>query len=292
MKQILVPTDFSKCADEALSTAISFCKKNDTKLHIVHCYNASAELIGPDISAPFPGIPGSMSGQQFQDFFDTQMAQLETRLEERKTLCQKQGVDPDTSIVNGSLHSELQKKAAELSTDLIIMGSHGAKRLEDQLLGSNAQKVVRMLKTPVLTLKKAIENDGMIKVAFFSTFSDEGERSVFNQYAEMFKKLVKHTHFVFVNTPNGFVRSGEIQQKMKDFSLQSWPSHYDFTVYNDFSFEEGVTNFCKEHKVDAILLATHANVGLQRLLHRSATEQVVNHTELPVLSWHLPEGRD
>ena len=288
MKQVFVPTDFSQCADDALNTAVEFCKRTGAKLHLAHCYSAGDELIGTDLSVPFQGVPGTMSGEQLHDLIARQTEQVNQNLEERKISCQKKGVDPQTHLITGSLYTELIKKAEKLSCDLMIMGSHGVQKIEDHLLGSNAQKIVRYSSIPVLTLKGPLSLDGLLKVAFFSTFSNQGERTVFNQYAEKFKKLIKHTHFVFVNTPNGFERTADIKQKMKDFSLESWPSHYDFTVYNDLSFEEGVANFSKDHEVDAILLATRGYTGFQRLIHRSVTERVINHTEFPVLSWHLP----
>lgn len=287
MNKIFVPTDFSQCADYALSAAIEMCKKSGAELHIGHCYNPGSEVIGAEFSAPFQAVPSTMSGEQLHELIAMHTNRVKTHLEERKKMCQERGIDPTTHIITGSMNDQLMKKIEELAVSLIIMGSHGVERIEDQLLGSNAQRMVRLSSAPVLTIKNPLSLERMVKVAFFSTFSDEGERKVFSEYKELFKNLVGHTSFVFVNTPGNFKRTKEIKERMDSFSLESWPSHYDFSVYNDLSFEDGVSSFCADNGVDIALFATHGHTGFQRLLHRSATEHVLNHTELPVLSWHL-----
>jgi nucleotide-binding universal stress UspA family protein len=62
-------------------------------------------------------------------------------------------IEADIFVVEGRASSEIIKFAEEKSSDLIIIATHGLTGIEHLLLGSVTEKVVRMSKCPVLTIK-------------------------------------------------------------------------------------------------------------------------------------------
>ena len=65
--------------------------------------------------------------------------------------------DDDTLLRTGSPWEQVLGAATEVKAGLIVMGTHGRRRLERALLGSVAEKVVRMSRVPVLTVHGAKE---------------------------------------------------------------------------------------------------------------------------------------
>jgi nucleotide-binding universal stress UspA family protein len=77
----------------------------------------------------------------------------ETDLAESRKALDKAGVSHDMIIRTGNIGAEIAAAAQEGKFDLIILGSKGRSALKDLLMGSVAQRVMEMAKTPVLMVK-------------------------------------------------------------------------------------------------------------------------------------------
>lgn len=289
MKRLFVPTDFSECAINAYLLAIEMAKRHNASIELVHGYSSSSEVIASDMASPFHGVPATMSPEQINQFIKEQQSTIARQLLDLKAEAEKVGVTCNTYHVESSQFDVLAKKAEELEADLVIMGSHGAKGVRETLMGSNTQKFVRNCSIPVLTIKNRHENFKVYHAVFASTFSDEGEAAVYQRFRKLFSKQPMHIHFLYVNTPGYFNNTATINEKMETFLKDAWPEQYSIHVYNDYSIEEGIFNFCKEQNADLLALATHGYQGLKRWVYSSMTEQLINHAEIPVLSFRLPK---
>ena len=141
-KKILVPIDFSIHSKTALKYALKIAPTYNAKLQLLHVVE---ESIHPAFYAS--GI---------NSIFEIN-SQLKSRSKEviREMLDSVGGkeVETDIFVVEGRASSEIIKFAEEKSSDLIIISTHGLTGIEHLLLGSVTEKVVRMAKCPVLTVK-------------------------------------------------------------------------------------------------------------------------------------------
>ena len=141
-KKILVPIDFSIHSKTALKYALKIAPTYNAKLQMLHVVE---ESIHPAFYAS--GI---------NSIFEIN-SQLKSRSKEviREMLDSVGGkeVEADIFVVEGRASSEIIKFAEEKSSDLIIISTHGLTGIEHLLLGSVTEKVVRMAKCPVLTVK-------------------------------------------------------------------------------------------------------------------------------------------
>ncbi len=83
------------------------------------------------------------------------------------------------------------------------MGSHGSSGFEEMFIGSNAEKVVRFSKVPVLVIKNETPEFKADKFVFASDFGAENKNS-FNKLVEFAKIFNSHMNLVMINTPNSF----------------------------------------------------------------------------------------
>jgi nucleotide-binding universal stress UspA family protein len=147
-KNILVPTDFSEAANDALEYALSLAKIFQSKLFLMHVYEpmiyySDAPMGMPDLIELEQGVRTSAerSLQQLHEKF------IKTRESEF-------GIIPvETLLVQGKPFVEIIKAAREKTADLIILSTHGRSGLEHILLGSVTEKVVRKSPCPVLTVR-------------------------------------------------------------------------------------------------------------------------------------------
>jgi nucleotide-binding universal stress UspA family protein len=143
LHRILVPTDFSKYSQTALTYAAAFAEKFEAELYLLHVVQNLA-LVIPDIIPVEPSLLPSLD--QMSAAVDVAFDRLihENRLQDRKV---------QRALREGTPFYEIICFARETDIDLIVMGTHGHSGLAHVLLGSVTEKVVRKAPCPVLTVR-------------------------------------------------------------------------------------------------------------------------------------------
>ncbi len=140
-RTILVPTDFSEHADQALAYAVDLATQLGATVHLVHA-----------ISVPAVGIPElgvAYSSVTMENAVDAAQKELEARA---ARLRDRVSLGP-VRVEVGDARDVIDRAAETLSADLIVMGTHGRRGLRRMLLGSVAEAVVRSAPCPVLTVR-------------------------------------------------------------------------------------------------------------------------------------------
>lgn len=142
LKQVLVATDFSEASEAALLYGRSLAMKFGATLHVVHVAdNIFTHAFGPESSALLPTI---------QTDIETAARQ---RLTELLIDSDHSGPPTRSMVLTASAPAfAIVDYATDNDIDLIVMGTHGRKGLQHVVLGSVAEKVVRMSPCPVLTI--------------------------------------------------------------------------------------------------------------------------------------------
>jgi nucleotide-binding universal stress UspA family protein len=140
-KMVLVPTDFSDCAQEALEYALKLAARLDASVCLVHAY-----------TMPVAVWEGSWP------FSQDALAQLEVqaRAKLESVLSKARETLPTTTATfyNGDPREGVPKLAAALKADLIVMGNHGRQGLSRALLGSVTETVIRRVPCQVLAVRQ------------------------------------------------------------------------------------------------------------------------------------------
>lgn len=143
-KKILVPVDFSTHSGEATRVAADLAKRFDASLTLVHVYDPVAYSL-PD------GFV-MLSQADVDRLFEAFRAQLAA--DQRRAL-DAGAPRVDTKLLTGFVAGELVEFASRGEFDLIVMGTHGRTGIQHLAIGSIAERVVRLARCPVLTVKRA-----------------------------------------------------------------------------------------------------------------------------------------
>jgi nucleotide-binding universal stress UspA family protein len=138
MQHILVPIDFSPYATQALDFAIDLASKLSARLTLLH----AIDVIPLGLAEGGVALPPT--------YIDTLEAEMQQSLETYSRRVQEAGLNCDIMIVQGTPFQSIIDAARDKQVDLIIMGTHGRTGLKHLLLGSVAEKVVRLAPCPVL----------------------------------------------------------------------------------------------------------------------------------------------
>jgi nucleotide-binding universal stress UspA family protein len=139
---ILVPVDFSDHSKEALDTAIQMAVLFGSTVHLLHCYHIQTAGISPY------GIV--LPEGYYADIRDA----AAKRLSDWHELVSNEGIQTESILSADSPSVAINLTAEEIGADLIVMGTRGLAGLKHAMLGSVAERVVRLAPCPVLTVKQ------------------------------------------------------------------------------------------------------------------------------------------
>lgn len=269
MKRILVPTDFSDCANSAANAAIQIAKVANAQIDFFHILVTPIDWVKLDIKKE----------KQYPEV-KKKIGYAKSELEKWKRVAQQSGLKSEKILTFSQGTEIIVEHAQSHKYDLIVMGSHGISGLKEAIMGSNTQKLVREATTPVLVIKEQVKEFKVKNIVFASTFIEEVHHPF--RHIIAFADLMKtHIHLLYINDPNHFEESKTSESRMKGFLEKCPRGTCSINVYNDFSPEKGILHFAENRAVDLIAVVTHGKRGFFK---SSLTERLVNHSSLPILS--------
>lgn len=274
MKKILVPVDFSKPSENALKVAAELAKRNKSELHILHVIELAESLFGTEqfnVNDDKIIFFMKMAKQRFDKFLDKDYLK---------------GIETKNYVEPGSTALAIKDTVENNGIDMIVMGSSGTSGLEEIVIGSNTEKVVRYSEVPVLVVKNEIKNISIKRAVFASNFELENLEP-YRKAKTFANSFNAKMHMLYVNLPgNQFSSTLEIQEQMRVFlnKVEMPLKKENIEIFNDYTIEQGVLNGADRLKADLIIIPTHGRKGLSHFFNGSISEDVVNHSEIPVLT--------
>lgn len=274
MKNILVPTDFSIQAENALKVAAQLAQKYNCEIHLLHMLELPLHKV--DAISSYNDLPEAV---YFMKLAHKQFEELMAK-DYLKDIKLHEAIE-FKEVFKGVFHA-----CEKFNIDLIVMGSHGVSGLREMIIGSNAEKVVRTSNTPVLIIKKEYEQFEINNFVFASDFKKKNKIAYTN--AVKFAKLLNaKMHLLFINTASSFMTTRDAQSRITDFVKISDFENYSINIYNDESVERGIMNFSQSINADLIGMSTHGRQGISHFFNGSISEDLVNHAKRPVMTFKI-----
>lgn len=276
MKKIIIPVDFSQHSEYALETGAALAKKYKAELIVMHMLELSESIF-------------STSGNEKNE--ETIFMLMVANKEFEKFLDKPylEGVSVTPVIKHHKVLKEVSEVASLEKADLIVMGSRGHSDHDGVFTGSNTEKVVRYSDTPVLVVKTKPNSVNYKNVVLGCDFNEESISAVKNAL-ETLNELADKVTLLHVNLPNlSFLSTDEINEKVSDFIKLSKLNESDLNIaYTaDHMVEDGVLNYARREDADAVSIITHGRTGLSHFFGGSISEDLVNHSKLPVITFKL-----
>jgi nucleotide-binding universal stress UspA family protein len=143
-KHILVPTDFGPASQRAVDVALDLAAKFDAKVTLFH-------------STWLPAFYHTAYAEGIAWPVDELETAATRELTETLAKAKARYANVESTLVTGETWRRILDVAKERSVDLIVMGTHGRRGISRVLLGSVAEKVVRLASVPVITVPAEAE---------------------------------------------------------------------------------------------------------------------------------------
>ncbi|MCV9386252.1 universal stress protein [Reichenbachiella ulvae] len=285
MKKIVVPYDFSHFADSALKFALELNNVTDSEVTLLH-------IIEYPLATTF-NVTGEIAPYDDMDkLFTLELIKKAKKdLENMINKAEYSNHNLHYKVMMGNVYDGITSHIDEVEPDLIVMGTKGATGLKEILVGSNAEKVVRTAKCPVITVHTDQEVNAIRNIVFPTDLDITAGHVVekFKEFQQLFNAKI---HLVYVETPHSAISDGMAIEAMERLAEEYKLNNYQIHTTKGFQTDEAVLNFAQDIKADMIALATHSYKGLLHLFVGSVAEDIVNHSNIPVWTMsqkHVPK---
>jgi len=283
MKKILVPIDFSSTSKNAANYAAVVAKQLKAEIILMHAY------IEPLATGDLPVV--SISFEELKKAVDEQLVKIENEL------ITKHGKDIVISSITkiGFVFEEIKDTVEKNNIDLIVMGITGAGKFSELLIGSNATRVVHLLKCPVFIVPPEGRFTQIKNIAFACDYNQLEESKAVDKLVEFVKLF--NAKLMIVNISNDLKKPAQPKElagvlleyifENVDESLDI-PDNVDYSVYKikDEDIVHGINNFVDKHKADLLVMIPRKHNLLSTLFNESNTKKMAFHTHVPLLALH------
>lgn len=276
MKNILVPIDFSDQAKYAAKVASDIAKLTNSKIFLLHMLELPTGVVDPASYGSSGNTPTTL-------LF---LKRAREKFEEFKQLPFFDGIEIEDSVQFHKAYDGIIDESKKQDVDLIVMGSKGTSGLEEMLVGSNTEKVVRNSDIPVLVIKTEVKDFKIENIVFASNF-DQKSKVAFQKILNFASLFNARLHLLKINTIHNFETTKESSDAIRNFINDYDLGDYTLNIYNDVSVELGILNFANVIDADVILLNTSGRRGLAHLFTGSIGEDLANHAKLPVITFKI-----
>ncbi len=276
MKKILVPTDFSVQAENALKVAAQLAKKYQGEIYLLHMLELPMNMANPVGETRSNDLPEAI-------YF---MKLAKKRFSEILARPYLEGLKVHETVEFHQAFDGIMETSKKHDCDFIVMGSQGANGFKEMFIGSNTEKVVRTSEVPVLVIKNEHPNLQINSFAFATNLEKRNKKAL-KKVVEFARLTESKLHLVYINTANEFITSEQTDEFLEEYLEGFDYTNYEFHVYNDDSVEKGILKFAKKVNADIVGIATHGRKGLSHFFNGSISEDLVNHANRPIITFRL-----
>lgn len=281
MKEILVPTDFSNDAYNALFFATQLLKDVKCTFHILNCYDEKTLLLSKKAEEP--------KGKELQYVLSADSKDGLLKTKHRIVLDTGNELHTFKSISKkGDLIRTVGKLVKDLQIDLVVMGNKGITGAKDLFTGSNTTKAIHAgLACPILTIPKEID----FKVPKLLALMTDFKKCISADQMTAILKIAKIS--------DASIRIMHINEKerLDKFESANMNTLTQYLEKVDHSFHwmpkfasktEAIQLFLDELEIDLLIMINSEHSFMEKIFREPVIKRIAFNVELPLLVINLP----
>jgi nucleotide-binding universal stress UspA family protein len=272
MKTIIIPTDFSPTALNAMNYGIDMAREIKAEVLLFNVYNVPMSMTDVPVML--------LSVEELQKNAETQMAGLKAKAEHVAS----GEVKIDSIVKLGDTVDELELLCDSVQPFAVIMGTRDSSGIERTIFGSNTYAAIRRLKWPVIAIPPGKEyGHGVKRVGFACDFKNVVETTPAGAIKDVVKQFDAEFHVLNVNH-NNHTQKDSREFVLLETMLEEAKPIYDFIQHEDV--EDGINEFAEKNNLDLVIAIPKKHNLLDKLFSKRSTRQLVFHSHIPVMCIH------
>jgi nucleotide-binding universal stress UspA family protein len=263
MIQIVVPTDMSQTADNALEYALEIAKTFNASVRLLHVYRP-VPITANGITYIDPNIEANQK-KKFDDYTQS--------INDRSL----GDIYIENDFVVGLTKTEILSYARNIPSAMIIMGSHGQTGLFKKIFGSVSIDMVKSSDISLFIIPPDYKFSGVQNVAF-AIEDNESNYQHMNKVLSWADKIDVKLNLVHIQTA----------ESKKPSQIPTIPEAFQeldigLDVVKSTNIYEGLLNYCNEVQADLLILTKKKKGFIESLFNKSATRAMAMHPQVPLL---------
>lgn len=273
MKTVLLPTDGSETAANAIDYAIQMHSTIPCRYILLHTFPAA--LHHPDLV----GIQMSHEGKAAEELLKNQVKTLKERYADQQQ--QIEGL-----CLFGFMTDIIRRVVKEKKADLIVMGTQGAQGALEEAIGSNTWDVIKHVPCPLLAVPRQASFTPLKRIVFATDANKIKSLETIYPLAEIALQFQARMSILHINPKEASSTFPERQREELE-SVFSNISH-EFEVINHEDTASGIQEFMSnsQQAFDLLAMITRQRNLLESLWHVSTTRKLSLHSRVPLLALH------
>jgi len=266
MKTILVATDYSATADNAMQFAASLAKVFQAELILFNTFQPSYQVSNALVSPE--GV-------------DTLVRNNKDRI---KTLAKETGKRYQIEVQGITRSMDTIENLEDYTTwhkaDLVVMGMD-SNLTEYKIFGNTTTAVIRRLKTPTLVVPNGIQFKGIRKILYACEPAFVGRNNHLDLLDEITRQFAAELQLLHVETKE--VDTVTVENNIHAMHVVVKKTNHTHNVIRNASVGDGIMQGVKEWQADLLVMVPHRPGFWERLLNGSTTREVTLKTRVPLL---------
>ena len=274
MRRILIPTDFSENAMNAIRHALEIFKYERSEYFIVHAF---ADEVYEQNSVMSRALFDELKEKACEKSDEA----LEKVLEEIRTISPNPRHTYEKRSVFGSLVDVANELADKLDIDLIVMGTKGHTDDRDITFGSNTLQVLKYVKCPVMAVPKDFDPIPPEKVLFPTDYQLPYKRRELKLLSTLAKSFVASVDFLHISD---FDEMSFRQEDNRSFLASCFKDNETgFHRKAGGDLMDAINTFLKEGEYDMLVMVNSRHSYLENILYTSTIEKIGLEVQVPFL---------
>ncbi|PQJ76284.1 universal stress protein [Polaribacter glomeratus] len=274
MKHILLPTDFSENAYNAMSYAVQLYKDIDCTFYILYTYTPISISAGSMIDnySTLPLI------DQKKEIAERKLKEIEDRL---NTTFSNTNHTFISMVSLNLLLTEMAEVIKEKDIDFVIMGTKGATGAKEIFIGSNTMQAVKNLKCPIMAIPSGFKYEKPSEILFPTDYEVHKSNKYLSLIKELCEKNNSRLHLLNVYQDVPLKEKQEQTEAFLDVFFKN-TAHLFHNPENQ-ELTEAIVAFEKTYKVNFLVMIYKEHNFFENLLLKPTVNQMVYHTNIPFL---------
>ncbi len=272
MKKIIVATDFSPSAMNAVNYAADMASSIQADLILLHVYQ---------VPVSYAEIPVAINLDDIQRNVEDELNKIREELNRKGS----GKLTIETEVRVGTFFPELKTVCEIVKPYTVILGSQGKTAAERFLFGSHAIHAMKHLMWPLITVPPKASFSAIKKIGLACDFSDVVETTPVDEIKTLVNDF--HARLHVLNTgkkekydPDAVFESGLLQELLSGLNPE-------FHIISSENTDEGIMEFADNNQIDLLLVLPRRHNLLDLVTHKSHTKQFVLHSHVPAMALHL-----
>lgn len=281
MKTILVTTDFSASANNAVKYATQLATALHANIKIMHAIKVPSEnVMAAQVAWPLEDY-GSLTAEA-----NDRLAILAETMSAKSEFNDKAVFKPviDYTSQVGNVVDITRNLVQEENIGMVVMGMSGAGSLSRFFLGSNSRDMIENASFPLLLIPSNVSYAPVNKIAFATELNPEDLKllQVLAQFVKPLNAEILITHI----TKDRYENHAQIKDADKFLNEISSKLNYHKIYYrhlNGFDVNNGLTWLCEHGQVDVVAMVHRQRSVIERLFDNSHTQDMARHINVPLM---------